>query len=260
MKDAFSIDINDFANPGADCPVEVEIIHAVTNYQMAAPAWPCAEIVRNLKIWQERLVAEFKLQIPELAYCLEKLPVRTMGHYRGNYNGFGLRREIAINTNYVREDNFWDAIGTLAHELIHSHQDLTGTASKKKNHHNDEFRKLADMMGLVVAPNGVQTYVPNGRFFDFLTSNDAAIQLPAMEDIAEPIPQAKKKKGTSTLKKWACDCQTIRSGKAELFVRCDKPDGCGKPLRLVTHDADAPQASATPPLPGAELATLQKFD
>ena len=89
---------------------------------------------------------EFKLQVPDLAFNPDKLSTRTLGYYRGYYNGFGLRREIAINIQYVSPENFWDVLGTLAHELIHAHQDMTGTASKKRNHHKPEFSQIAKSM------------------------------------------------------------------------------------------------------------------
>lgn len=224
---------------------ELEIIDAVTQHQMTCLAWGRSEVIQAILHWMPRLVEEFKIhtpdfRVPELAFCIDKLPVRTMGYYRGSYNGYGLRREIAFNSEYIQQaekgqsfedtEAFYDMIGTLGHELVHAYQDITGTASKKRNHHNEEFRDIAATIGMVVARNGEQTYHENERFFDFLKSVKPNIKLPVL--CGKPIPRQKKKKGKSTLKKWGCSCQKFYSGKSELFLRCTLR-GCEQEVRLL---------------------------
>src|SRR5947207_681338 len=82
---------------------ETDIIYAVTEYQLVAESWGWGEVIKTLLLWKDYLVEEFKLQVPELAFCIDKLPVRTMGYYRGEYNGFGLKREIALNSKYIQK-------------------------------------------------------------------------------------------------------------------------------------------------------------
>jgi hypothetical protein len=225
---------------------EVHYMQVVTAQQLAAPIWPWAKVVEKIIPLQDFLVEEFKIHdpdfwVPDLVYGVDKLQAKVMGYYRGHYNGFGLRREIMFNSEYVGKnvdaDNFWDVVaGTLAHELIHAYQDETNTARTKRNHHNEQFRELASAIGLVVTPKGEQSYdVKTGRFFELLKKHDPKIKVPDTKHLTAPIQQKTKKKGKSTLKKWGCGCQNFRSGKGKLFFRCTVP-GCGQEVRLLEED------------------------
>jgi hypothetical protein len=115
--------------------------------------WAWRELLALLQVWSAWIIAEFKLDVPELALRVDALPARTLGHFRVGHNGFGLRGEIAINGRYVGKRPLWAVLGTLAHECLHAWQHAHGRPSPRE-HHNFEFRSKGASIGLLIDPRG----------------------------------------------------------------------------------------------------------
>lgn len=174
--------------------------------------WPLRDLLTTLQIWAERLEVEFKLNIPEAALRVDRLPVTRYGHFRYGHNGFGLRGEVAINVCYLDDRPFWEVLGTLLHELLHAWQQAHGTPGKR-NYHNREFRDKAESLGLVVDRRGVTTYAAESPFKRLL--RQYGVEAPSVEP-PEPAPVA----GSSKLKKWSCGCTNVRCAVSWLHARC----------------------------------------
>ena len=116
------------------------------------------DLIVLLQGWAAKIVVEFKLEIPEVVLCLESLPKNRYAHFRGGHNGFGLRGEIAFNTHYLQgQRELWEVLGTLLHELLHAWQQAHGKPGKG-NHHNEEFRRKAWELGLIIDRRGATGY------------------------------------------------------------------------------------------------------
>jgi hypothetical protein len=180
-------------------------------------AWYGRELIGLLQEWAARFIGEFKLDIPEVVLCLDKLPKARYAHFRDGHNGFGLRGEIAFNTLYLSgQRELWEILGTLLHELLHGWQQSHGT-SGKRNHHNAEFRDKAWELGLIVDRRGVTGYRGTSPFKTLLECH--AIKAP----VEPTVPERKRSDGKSKLKKWSCSCHpavNVRVAIANFRARC----------------------------------------
>jgi len=177
--------------------------------------WECRDLMRELQRWAEIFNIQFKLKIPAVSLCVDYLGTRRLGHYRYGHNGFGLRREIAINRRYLDSSKFWQVLGILLHELLHAWQDSYGKPGRG-NYHNVEFRNKAKQYGLIVDHRGVTHFEPDSPFMDLLREH--SVRLPVL-----PQPQITRS-GSSKLKKWSCGCTNVRVAVADFQARCLK---CG---------------------------------
>jgi hypothetical protein len=179
--------------------------------------WFGRDLVALLQEWAARFICEFKLDIPEVVLCLEKLSKDRYAHFRHGHNGFGLRGEIAFNTLYLSgQRELWEILGTLLHELLHGWQQAHGKPGKR-NHHNTEFREKAWELGLVVDRRGVTGFRATSPFKTLLGCHD--IQAPD----EQLIPIRKRTEGNSKLKKWSCECRpavNVRVAIANFRARC----------------------------------------
>ena len=138
---------------------------ALRDHDRGTSDWPCAQLVCRLHDRTERFTFEFKLDVAVPIIQVEAIPFRTLATYRRGRNGFALRAEITINARYVNRP-LSRLLSTLLHELLHQWQEVHGRPSKR-NHHNNEFRKKASSLGLVVNARG-ETHITPGPFTDRL--------------------------------------------------------------------------------------------
>jgi hypothetical protein len=174
--------------------------------------WECRDVIAFLQDWAERMIIEFKLDIPVVALCIDWLPANCYGHFRCHHNGFGLRNEIALNRRYLSNRPIWQILGTLAHELLHAWQEAHGTPSPG-NHHNCGFRRKALALGLIINARGLTGYTSDGPFKELLHRN--AIAVP----VEEVAPPARRPRGNSKQKKWSCGCKNVWTS-VQLNMRC----------------------------------------
>ena len=199
----------------------VEIYVALADHQKSAD-WIHAREAATFLTWSKRMNLEFKLQVTELALKIGDLPVRTVSHFRGGHNEFGLRGEICLNARHFGKQPLAVLLFHLAHELIHAWQHQHGRPSLKDGWHNREFRQKAAELGLQVAENGATACV-EGPLSDLITS--CGIALPAVKQttVGNTSWAATSLKGDSKLKKWVCECEppvNVRVAIADFRAVC----------------------------------------
>jgi hypothetical protein len=216
--------------------------------------WPNRQRLAQFQAWGERYSVHFKLDVSEIALCLDILPVTCFGHFRVGHNGFGLKGEIAINARYLEVRPIWQVLGTLLHEHLHAWQHVHGNPSKH-DHHNLEFRRKAAEFGLLIDRRGVTDYLLESPFMDLLKAYGVEVPTEAEDDDASEergrlvrrmLGRPGRMRGKSSLAKWKCDCSSVRCGKADLRARCLK---CGKEFR---REEEPPSHGADKPTPNAD--------
>jgi len=196
--------------------------------------WRGRALLAEFQLWTGRFNVHFKLDVAELALCVDTLPVTCFGHFRVGHNGFGLKGEIAINELYLTTRPAWQVLGTLMHECLHAWQHVHGKPSPH-DHHNLEFRRKAAELGLLIDRRGVTDYLLSSPFMDLLLANGVEVPMEAEESEEGPArvvrrtaSQTYRIKGKSSLAKWNCGCTNVRCGRADLQAVCMK---CGQPFR-----------------------------
>jgi hypothetical protein len=191
-------------------------VYPILAQHQRAEEWARREIIADFQIWAERFIGEFKLDIVDIALCVDRLPRNWYGYFRPGHNGFGLKGEIAINARYLGENRpEWQVLGTLLHELLHAWQEIHGTPGKR-NHHNVEFREKARGLGLNVDRRGVTGYAASSLFKDCIRR--FGVEAPDDEFTPPCRPP-----GESKLKKWTCGCGTnVRVAIADFQAVCLK--------------------------------------
>jgi hypothetical protein len=201
---------------------ETDTIYTALAKHHRDEAWGGQELIAGLQTWADRFIAEFKLDIDDIALCIDQLSINRYGHFRRGHNGFGLRGEIAINSRYLTgERELWEVLGTLLHELLHAWQETHGTPGKR-NHHNAEFQAKARELGLNIDRRGVTGYAADSPFKELLRK--CGVSVPDYET----KPPATRPRGESKLKKWSCGCTTARVAVADFRARCLK---CGNEFK-----------------------------
>ena len=200
-----------------------QINTALKEHQTHTKDWEKHELIRDLHVWGERFILEFKLKVPQPAIRIDPISNRCYGHHRRGRNGFGLRDEVAINETYIDPSRYWRCLQTLLHELLHVEQENTGSPGEG-NYHNKELRERASGLGLVM-DNWGHTHLaatPN-PFTNIL--NKYGLQAPDIKKTEIPL---QKQKGNSKLKLWICECQPkpvrVRVAIEDFQARCLK---CG---------------------------------
>src|SRR5487761_1178732 len=225
---------------GGDLDVATQTIYATLAKHQRDEAWGGQEIIAGLQTWAARFIVEFKLDIGDIALCIDRLPSARYGHFRQGHNGFGLRGEIAINARHLSgQRQVWEVLGTLLHELLHAWQEAHGTPGKR-NHHNAEFQAKARELGLNIDRRGVTGYAANSPFKELLRR--CGVSVPDHETKAP----ATRPRGDSKMKKWSCGCTTARVAVADFRVRCLK---CGNEFKRDGSPAPVEEtAQAQPPV------------
>jgi len=191
-------------------------IYSDLAFHQQTESWSWRDLSAVLHAFAEHLNVEFKLDIPEISLCLDRLDCHRYGHFRFGHNGFGLKGEIALNSRFLIGNRpFWKVLGTLLHEMLHAWQQAHGTPAKG-NHHNAEFRAKARELGLVVDENGVTEYAVQSPFKDVLTT--LGIDMSDEDSPASASPL----RGKSKLKKWTCGCTIVRVAIADFRAVCLK--------------------------------------
>lgn len=184
------------------------VYQALASHQKEVADWEPQEWMSFLQTWAKKFNFEFKLEIPAVSLCIDRLRQNRLGHFRRGRNGFGLVGEIAINKLYLSESathdprDRWQVLGTLLHELLHAWQEVHGKPGKR-NYHNVEFRRKAATLGLLVDARGYTEYIPDSPFFEKL--EHGGIDFPTREELSKNQP-VKQLTGRSKLKKWSCRC------------------------------------------------------
>jgi hypothetical protein len=201
--------------------IEEPINLALRDHQKTAEDWRFRALVTELHTWSERFRLKFKLNTPIPAIRIERLGGRRLGHFRCGRNGWGLNYEIAIDRDHSTSDPFWQAVGTLLHELLHLWQEVHGANPSRCsfNYHNKEFRDKAAALGLIVDHRGYTCYATqNSPFLDLLKEYDVNVPpLPPLEEQRTRLERL----GSSKLKLWECGCPVrVRVAVPNFRARC----------------------------------------
>lgn len=176
--------------------------------------WVGRSLAEALQYWTKRFIAEFELDIPELALRVERMPISQLGHFRPEHNGFGLRGEIAINARHAAgPDQVWRILGVLLVQLLHAWQQAHGTPAKR-GHHNRELRDKAESLGIYVTEKGLIGFAAESCFKRVLRGD--GIKVP---DEEIPVPM-RRPRGNSKQKKWSCGCTNVWCAVAEFHAQC----------------------------------------
>jgi hypothetical protein len=179
-------------------------------------AWEGRELAAALQLWAERFNVEFKLDIPEIVFRLDRLPVSSPGQFRKGYNGFGLKGETAFNTLYMNGDRApVEVLGMLLYGMLHAWQQAHGNPARR-NHLNTEFRETCRSLGISVGRKGVIGCAADCPLTMLLAQYgiDTA-GLDARSPIERPM-------GPSKLNKWSCGCTNVRVAVKDFRVLCLK--------------------------------------
>ena len=205
-----------------------EVINvALRDHQSDVQDWDFSALAADLHRWAERMVVEFKLDIGTPALMFERLRGR-LGHYRRGRNAFGLKDEVAIDEDHARASPYWQVIGTVLHELLHSWQEHSGRPPSRScyNYHNRQFREKARELGLIVDRRGHTQYVPCETPFLGLLSKYGV----AVPDIPQPV-FLPERRGKSKLNLYECPCGVkVRVGRSRFNAKC--LDCCGNFERM----------------------------
>ena len=206
-----------------------QINNTLRRHQEGTIDWQHSSTVKDLHVWAERFRVEFKLHIMTPAVMIEHLRRNTNGHFRCGRNGFGLRNEIAISEDPLRNGPYWQVLGTLLHELLHAEQANIGKPGRR-NYHNKQFRKRAAEFGLIVNQKGNQEYTPAPTpFSELLERHGVEMSTRIDNDEVEGEDQRPTPVGGSKLKLWTCWCKPrpvrVRVAIQDFQARCLK---CGE--------------------------------
>src|SRR5262245_14985603 len=110
-----------------------DVYRLLTEHQVqGATGWTFSEVMQELHRWAEVFRVEFKLEVPARPLRVARLRWNCLGHFNPGFNDFGLLDEIALDDFHLRrrlaEGLWFEALGTLAHELFHFWQKLHGKA------------------------------------------------------------------------------------------------------------------------------------
>jgi hypothetical protein len=200
------------------------VYDALAAHQVSETEWQYQDVIGEFQRWRGIFNSEFKLDLPPTAFRIGGAKSNCYGHFRPGPNDFGLAREIAFNERCLAErlvtGEFWKALGTLLHELLHAWQHKHGRPSPW-NHHNLEYRKKAESVGLLVSSRGITTgHIPDSLFFQLIARHGIATP-----SLATPAPRVVATHRGSKLKKWSCGCTNVRVAVADFRAQCLH---CGK--------------------------------
>ena len=206
---------------------------AIRRHVEGAQDWEWHDIATSLYQWTDRFNDRFfDRGMPDVLLSFERMDIRILATYTLNRNAQGLLYEVAFNTRHL-ERPLWETLETLMHEYVHLWQQNQGEHPVTRNYHNQEFVTKCESIGLHPAiGSGAHTRPADGPFAEFLRAY--AVPEPVtpdgllVDDKGKPLNwwlKPGKERGRSTLTKWSCGCQSVRTGRREFYACCTR---CGK--------------------------------
>ena len=173
--------------------------------------------VANLHQWAARFNDQFRLDLQTPAIGIDRIRGRVLGTYQ-HRNALGLRHEILLAADHI-EQPMWNQLATLLHEMIHQWQDQFGRVGKN-GYHNRQFRTMAAKFGLIEDERGRTIAIEPGHFTQLLAKHGVDMAtLPIVEE-QSISPFTSRRRGDSTMKKWACPCGINVRCAVHLAARC----------------------------------------
>jgi hypothetical protein len=186
-----------------------------TNWCLKEPA---SELYRFFDIFNKE---HFEDALPLPVLTFKRSRQSNLGHFHTGRNDIGAQYEINLNAKHIERPMILNLV-TLLHEMVHLAQNfLPGTYGEvaQGNHHGKKFRELTAQFGIPSSSRGCTEHVDDS-FIAFCEKHGA----PKLERkaIDKAIEGAPKKKGHSSLKKWACRCGVnVRVAIEDFQATCD---------------------------------------
>jgi len=220
---------------------------SIARLQDVAPDWKSGSLdlstwARTIRDWVDDLWPTFipprfgdrPIQPPRLLLSFRRERACVLGHYRPGRNDAGLRFEVSVNPRHLAERPKADVAATVLHELLHSFEDLAGTARlHRNNYHSAWFRQTASTIGIPCSRYGADLGIrPGGPFSAWVarqrleTDGERRVQA----DVSDQAAQGARPKRIV----WTCACRkavavsllVVRG--ADLSARCER---CGERFR-----------------------------
>lgn len=143
--------------------------------------------------------------------------------------------EIAIATEWLQEINFYELVDTVIHECVHMANRSNGIVDCKRKRHNEDFKNLAESVGLVVEKTrggGWNQTKLSEELIQWIEEQkfDTSV-LDWYRKIPEPKPKVKRKKRQLT---YVCpECKIEIKSKVELSCIHEE---CGCQFELKEED------------------------
>lgn len=215
-----------------DSMLEREYINeALKDHQLAtATSWRLHPSIQRLHyffdVFNSTLFGDRPL--PPAAISLDRTGRTRLGHYVPGRNGLGVCHNINVNLAWLDDLTLLEQLVVLAHEMVHERQDIYGKPSSTGWYHNKEWCQMATSIGIVSRP-------PRGQL---IRLTDPFLSLCRDCGIDDPLPDFERVEGrrlhgqgSSTLKKWSCQCNppvNVRVAVADLDATCNR---CGQRFR-----------------------------
>jgi hypothetical protein len=181
--------------------------------------WDDAGAARHLHQWAARFNEAFGLGLATPVIVIERLRARAPAYQPGR-NGLGLLYAIRINS---RSLDVPEAVGlaVLLRELLKEWRDVNGGLGCRR-YYDAALRRKAAECGLSVDRWGHVERVAPGPFTELLEGHGVETAV-----LRGPVWPWFRKPGASRMKKWRCQCTTIRAATVVTAV-CT---GCGQAFR-----------------------------
>jgi hypothetical protein len=182
-----------------------EISRLLAKHQAGMKEWDGHSWATTMQTLATRLIARFKLEVSDLAFCVEKHEFRGFVRFRRGTNGLGIRGEVQLNTRHLKQAANWQVLASLLVALLQAWQQEHGKPGGRQDYYNAELRRKARECGLDLRADGSIRLLLNGEFVVFM--DGCGIPVPDGEELGQPI---EKQRGDSKLKKWSCQaCKPV---------------------------------------------------
>ena len=202
---------------GIDLSPTLEVKTAVRRNAETETTWKYHDIAKRLytftDIFRQRLIQPIlkpdQEVLPSPVIGFDYFDVRTLAYYRLGKNAYGIDDEIIFNERHL-DRPMYSILETLLHEQLHLWQQRHGEHPVKKNYHNEEFVTKAENLGLHPFPIVGFHWKPADGLFQGLLLEHGIRKPEEVWEVEEGekrdwwIDPDTKKKGRSTLHKWAC--------------------------------------------------------
>lgn len=205
---------------------------AIMENEIETKDWEMNRLASELYWWVDFFnIAFFKSDpIPTPVLTFERTRVNNLGYYRIGFNDFAVKNQININKLYINKPKS-DVLQTLIHEMVHSWEHIyVPEKNRTKNwYHTKVFRSRLAKIGILADERGSHTAI--GDPFVFLLKKHSVEFANKKKKTGGmiSIPPITTPKGKSKLRKWTCNCQIARIGKAEFHATCNI---CGNQFKM----------------------------
>lgn len=177
------------------------VTEAIRNHEVETLDWRFRETAVRMNSLFDGLNSRFfGGRLPKAVIAIGPDLIVRYGYYRIGRDEIGARHRIHLNARHFGRSES-DVGVTLLHELLHLHQHLYGSPSKRARYHNKEFVDLAGAVGIVSAIDNGVTLAVSDRLRTILAELGFSTAKPMMAGADDsPIRRPLRKV------MWQCKC------------------------------------------------------